>query len=133
MAPSLMLVLLAIAVARATELNTDDDVVQFVQSNCVSIGSVAQETCNDCELACRPSLELGEYCEDFCEGDRTDKCDVLGKFRPGDAARYNNTAEVYCGSNEFTYICRILRSLRDAALLLESGMYPCTSFLPLRP
>ncbi|XP_071086438.1 uncharacterized protein [Haliotis cracherodii] len=125
MAPSLMLVLLAVAVARA-ELNTDDDVVQFVQSNCVSIGAVAQETCNYCELACRPSLELGEYCEDFCEGDRTDKCDVLGKFRPGDAARYNDTAEVYCGSNEFTDICRILRSLRDAALLLESDN-PCVS------
>ncbi|XP_046341119.2 uncharacterized protein LOC124122014 isoform X2 [Haliotis rufescens] len=125
MAPSLMLVLLAIAIARA-ELNTADDVVQFVQSNCVSIGAVAQETCNNCERACRPSLELGEYCEEFCEGDRTDKCDVLGKFRPGDAARYNDTAEVHCGSNEFTDICRILRSLRDAALLLESGN-PCVS------
>ncbi|XP_067669428.1 uncharacterized protein [Haliotis asinina] len=123
MAPSLILVLLVIAAARAA-INTPKDVVRFVKSNCVSIGIVAQETCTYCERACRPVLELGEFCEDFCEGGRTAQCDILGKFRPGDAARYNNTAESYCKTNEITDVCRILRSLRDAALLLESGN-PC--------
>ncbi|XP_067668307.1 uncharacterized protein [Haliotis asinina] len=88
---------------------------RFVDSNCLSLGQIAQDICSNAEAACLPVFELVEYCEEFCGRHTMNNALLYSAIMAGNVPRLNSTKCRYCARDPMGLTCHILTFLNNAA------------------